>query len=144
MILHLNELLQKYEASVSLVLIDLAEVPDVTHSFVNEYPRTTSPHMHAIIPFALQGEPGVLEYMSDWKATSILGFLQNLTGYDIPHQLEAEAVALDEATEALSDCLFGLEFVDGHMPPEILRKRQGQQTQKRAQHMFTASSSMYR
>eukprot|EP01068_Selenidium_serpulae_P003053 Selendium_serpulae@DN2855_c1_g1_i1.p2 len=115
MILDVHRLLNRFAVNPPrLELVDVSATPDVPLSHEEDRPRALGPYLQLVVPFALDGEPGVLDYRGEWTVSAVCAFI-SAASEKLPVELKEAAEESDVETHNLADCLFASQFVDGSL-----------------------------
>jgi len=100
------------DSRLSIVALDMS-VGYIPEAVIAEKPMMLSPFLQLILPFALNGEPAMVDAQCPWSAVGILRFVQAMNiGVNFDEKTFTDAEMVDACTEEMRDNEFQINFVD--------------------------------
>lgn len=112
----LSDVLRSAGISVSVAALDLSASPQPPDEFLWDFPKALAPHMQLILPRAVDGESGIIDYDGRWSAAALVETARRIHGPYAPQVSEEELHRLEDGIERLRDSLFEVLFLKDTAP----------------------------
>jgi len=100
------------DSRLSIVALDMS-VGYIPEPLIAEKPMMLSPFLQLILPYALDGEPAMVDAQCPWSAVGILRFVEAMNiGVNFDEKTFSDAEIVDACTEEMKDNEFQIYFVD--------------------------------